>query len=281
MGERAAHHANVAGHGDRLKSKPRKDARVGVVVEVVGAIEASLITVGAVGVLHRELAHANESAARAWLVAPLRLEVIHLLWELAPRVDQLAKQVGHYLFVRHRQDHVTATTIVEAAHLWADLVVAPSLAPEVGRVHDRHQHLLRTDRIHLFTDHLGDAHVDAHAEWEERVDSSAQRPNVASAQQEAVRGHLRVGGVLPKGREEEFTHAHEVNPTRARGSRSGGGCESGWATEDVADPANRLKGYGLGRDRLHGLTQGVHMHVNRARFTRIVVAPHLVEELLS
>ena len=91
--------------------------------------------------------------------------MIHLLWELSPRVDQLAKQVGHHLFVRHRQDHVTAATIVEATHLWADLVVAPRLAPEVGRVHDRHQHLLRTDRIHLFTDHLGDAHVDAHAEW--------------------------------------------------------------------------------------------------------------------
>ena len=167
MGERAAHHANVAGHGDRLKSKPSKDARIGVVVEVVGAVEARLVTVGAVGVLHRELAHANESAARAWLVAPLRLEVIHLLWELSPRVDQLAKQVGHHLFVRHRQDHVAAAAIVEAAHLWADLVVAPRLAPEVGRVHDRHQHLLRADRIHLFTDHLGDAHVDAHAEWEE------------------------------------------------------------------------------------------------------------------
>jgi hypothetical protein len=56
---------------------------------------------------------------------------------------------------------------------------------------------------------------------------------------------------------------------------------SGWAAQDVADPANRLKGYGLGWDRFYGLAQGVHMHVNRARFTRIVVAPHLVEELLS
>jgi hypothetical protein len=33
---------------------------------------------------HRELAHTNESATRSWLVAPLGLEVVHLLWELAP-----------------------------------------------------------------------------------------------------------------------------------------------------------------------------------------------------
>ena len=87
MGQRTAHHANVAGHGDCLESEAREDARVGVVVELVGAVEARLITVGAVGVLHRELAHANESTARSWFVAPLGLEVVHLLWELAPRVD--------------------------------------------------------------------------------------------------------------------------------------------------------------------------------------------------
>ena len=157
-----------------------------MVVELVGAVEARLITVGAVGILHRELAHANKSAARSWLVAPLGLEVIHLLWELAPRVDQLAQQVSDDLLVRHRQHHVTATAIVEAAHLWADLVVAPRLAPEVGGMHDRHQHLLRADRIHLFADHLGDAHVDAHAKREEGVDSGTERSNVPSTKQEPM-----------------------------------------------------------------------------------------------
>ena len=193
-----------------------------MVVEVVGAVETGLIAVGAVGIFHRELAHTNQTAARSWLVAPLRLEVIHLLWELAPRVDQLAQEVSYHLFVRHRQDHVAATAIVEATHLRTDLVIAPRLAPEVGGVHDWHQHLLRTDRVHLFTNDLGDAHVDAHAEREERVDSRTERSNVPSTEQEAMRRHLRVGGVLPEGRKEEFAHAHGVNPTRARGSRSGG-----------------------------------------------------------
>ena len=179
-----------------------------MIVASVRAIEPRLVAIGGVGVLHGELAHADQATARTRLITPLCLEVIDLLRELAPRADELAQQIGNDLFVGHRKDHVAISAILESAHLWADLVVAPRLAPKVGWVHHRHEHLLPVDGVHLFADDLGDPLVDAHAEGEKRVDSSAERTNVSGAQEEAMRWHLRVGRVLALRREEEVADAH-------------------------------------------------------------------------
>ena len=134
--------------------------------------------------------------------------MIHLLRQLTPRANQLAEEIGNHLFMRHCKDHVASTTILESPHLGSDLVVTARLAPEVGRMHHGHQHLLGADRVHLFANHLGDVHVDAHPERQEGVDSRAERPNVAGAQQEAMRWHLRVGGVLAQRRKEERSDPH-------------------------------------------------------------------------
>ena len=135
-------------------------------------IEPCLITIRRIGVLHRELAHTDQATARAGFIAPLCLKVIDLLRKLSPGVHQLAKEVGHHLFVRHGENHVASTTIFETTHLRADLIVSSCLPPEIGRVNDRHQHLLSADGVHLFSDHLRHVHIDAHAERKERIDPS-------------------------------------------------------------------------------------------------------------
>ena len=138
-----------------------------MVVERVRVIEPCLITISRIGILHRELAHANEATARTGFIAPFCLEVIDLLRQLSPRTDELAEKVGHHLFVRHGENHVASATIFESTHLRANLVVSSRLPPEIGGVNDWHQHLLSTDGVHLFSDHLGHVHIDAHAERKE------------------------------------------------------------------------------------------------------------------
>ena len=49
-------------------------------------------------------------------------------------------------------------------------VVAAALPPEVGRMDDRHLHLLAADRVHLLADDLLDPLVDPEAERQQRVD---------------------------------------------------------------------------------------------------------------
>ena len=70
-------------------------------------VEAFLVTIERVRVLHDELADAEQSPARARLVALLHREVVEDLRELAVALE-LARVEGERLLVRQRQDEVAA-----------------------------------------------------------------------------------------------------------------------------------------------------------------------------
>jgi len=102
-----------------------------------------------VGVLHGELARADQAAAGARLVAELGLYLVEHQRELAVRCDILAQQVGHDLLMGHRQDGVAPGAVREARQFGADIVPAAGLLPQLGRLHDRQRHLLAADPVHL------------------------------------------------------------------------------------------------------------------------------------
>ena len=56
-----------------------------------------------------------------------------------------AQEDADDLLVGHGQDHVAAVAVLEPRHLGADRVVAAARSPDVGRVDDRHLHLLAAD----------------------------------------------------------------------------------------------------------------------------------------
>ena len=119
------------------------------------------------------------------------------------------------LLVGHRQDHVAAVAVLEPGQLRADRVVAAAGAPDVGRVDDRHLHLLAADRVLLLADDLLDAVVDALAERQQRVDARAELPDVARPEEESMGRHLGFGRVVAEGREEELGKTH---PRRIAGA---------------------------------------------------------------
>ena len=208
MGLAAAHDPDVRADGDRLEPEPLEGPDVGAVLRPVARVEAGLVAVAAVGVLHDELADADEPAAGARLVAPLGLEVIDLHRQLAVRLDDVGEQQADDLLVGHRQDHVAAVAVLEPAQLGPDRVVAAARPPDVGRVDDRHLDLLAADPVLLLADDLLDPVVDALAERQQRVDPGAELADVAGAQQQAMRRHLGIGRVVAKRGEEEVGQAH-------------------------------------------------------------------------
>ena len=223
VGKRAAHHAHVRRDRDGAHPEPLEDPHVGAVLCPVADVQPILIAVRRVRVLHDELADPDQAVARTRLVAPLRLEVVDLERELPVRADDVAEQVGNDLLVRHRKDHVAARAVLEAAHLDADLVVAPGLAPDVRRVDDRHEHLLAADRVHLLADDLLDALLHPESERQEGVDPGSELPDVAGAEKEAMRGHLGVGRILAKGLEEEGAQTHGAKCSGPHRSTTGPG----------------------------------------------------------
>ena len=175
---------------------------------LVALVEPRPVAVERVRVLHHELAHADEPAARARLVAELRLEVVDDHRQLAIAADEVAGELGDDLLVGHRDDRVAARAVLEPDHLVADLVVAPALLPQLGGMHDRHLHLLAADPVDLLADDLLHPLRHAKAERQQRVQPGAQLADVPGAQQQPMRRHLRLGRIVAKRGEEQVGQAH-------------------------------------------------------------------------
>ena len=162
VGDLAAHHAAVGGDGHDLgHACAGEDAVVGVIADLVVALQILLGGMEGIGVLHGELAHADQAAAAAGLVAELGLDLIDHEGILGVAVGHVAHEVHGGLLVGHAQHHVAAGAVGEAQQLAADGVIAAGLAPDGRRHGDREEQLLAVDAVHLLADDLLDLRGDA------------------------------------------------------------------------------------------------------------------------
>ena len=106
-------------------------------------LESLLVTVEGVGVLHHELAHAEQTASWARLVAILGLEVVPGLRQL-PVALQLTRMEGERLLMGQREHEPPPRAILDVKDL-GDLVAAGGL-PELDRGEHGREPLLRADR---------------------------------------------------------------------------------------------------------------------------------------
>ncbi len=164
-----------------------EDPLVRLVVELVTVVQAGLVGVEGVAVLHHELADPDQPATRSGLVAELGLEVVHDGRKLAVRLHDVAEEVGDHLLVGHGQHHVPPAAVLEPDQLGADLLVAARLLPQLGGMDHRHLHLLPADGVHLLADDLLDSLGDREAERQQGVDARAELPDIAGPHEELVR----------------------------------------------------------------------------------------------
>ena len=135
----AAHHPRLRLHGIGLEPAALEHPVVRLEVLAKADVETLVVTVERVGVLHHELAHAEQRSARTRLVAHLRLDVVEDLRQLLVRL-QLARVERDRLLVRQREDERAAVAVLDLPELGN--VVAPGRLPELRRRDDRHEHLL-------------------------------------------------------------------------------------------------------------------------------------------
>src|SRR4029077_3516383 len=89
-----------------------------------------LVPIERVGVLHDELAQADQSGARPWLVPLLDRDVVEQLWK-QPVAVQLARMERDRLLMRQRQHELRASPVLEPEDLLDE--VAAALLPKLGR----------------------------------------------------------------------------------------------------------------------------------------------------
>jgi hypothetical protein len=185
-------------------------------------VQAGLVAVERVRVLHDELADTDQPPARPRLVPVLDREVVEDLGELPIALD-LAGVEGDRLLVRHRKHEVAPGAILELEE-FRDADAARPL-PQLGRGQERHQHFLAADRVHLLADDLLDLAVDAPAQRQVRPDAGADLPDEAASDEQLVAHGLRVRGVVAQGRQEKLACArNHCIPTRADSGPSGLRC---------------------------------------------------------
>ena len=219
VGARSLHGAGVRFDDGRLDAAAAEGAQVGGHEVLVGRFLAFQVDVEAVGVLHGELTDAQQTTTGTRFVAELGLEVVDAQRQLAVgRHDPLA-EVGGDLLVGHGQHHVAPPAVLEPRHLRADRGESAGSLPQIGGVDDGHQQFLAADAVHLLAHDLLDAALHPPAQRQHAVDARAQRPDVASPQEEAVGNDRRLGGIVAKRAGEQPRHALHEGRAREGGVR--------------------------------------------------------------
>ena len=204
---RATHGPGGGVHDDVLEAEPVEDLDVRVPMGLVRLLQPDVVDVEGVGVLHHELAAAQQPGAGPRLVPVLGLDLVERQRQVLVRGVQVLDQQGEHLLVGGTEQVVTALAVLQPED------VGPVVGPATGRVvrllrqQGRQVHLLGADGVHLLADDPLDVAQHLVAQRQPAVDPRSGAADVAGAHQPAVAGHLGVGRVVAQGPDEELRHA--------------------------------------------------------------------------
>ena len=220
MAEIAADRPGVGAHRDRFQAKPREGAQVGNEHLAVGMLGAGLVDVERIGILHQEFAAAHQAETRAHLVAEFPLDMIEIERQILVRADIGAEDLGDHLFVRGTKEHVALVPVLDAQHLLAIRIVTAALAPQIGRLHGRHQQLDGAGTVLLLAHDGADLVEHPQTERQEGINARGFLAHHAGAQHKAVRDDLGLARRLFQDRQEVAGQAHGISrDSRVSGPR--------------------------------------------------------------
>ena len=135
-----------------MEAEPVEDPDVGVAVQLVGLVQPGLVDVEGVGVLHDELATAQQAGARTGLVAVLGLDLVDRQRQVLVGREQVLDREGEHLLVGRPEQVVGVLAVLEAEDVVA--VLGPPARRLEGLLGQqrREEQLLGADRVHLLAD---------------------------------------------------------------------------------------------------------------------------------
>ena len=203
LGLRAAHGPGLGLDDDVVEAETVEDPDVGVAVLLVRRVEAGVVDVEGVGVLHRELAAAQDTGPGTRLVAVLRLDLVDRERQVLVGGVQVLHHQGEHLLVGGAEQVVVALAVLQPEDAVA--VLGPASARLVGlaRQQCREQQLLGAHRVHLVTDDLLDLAQHPEAQREPGVDAGSGPADVAGPDEETMARDLGVRRIIAQGADEE------------------------------------------------------------------------------
>ena len=180
---------------------------VGLAHAGIACVQARLVGIEAVGVLHDELAAAHEREARATLIAELHLDLVEVLRQVLIAAELVVHEVGHDFLVRGAKAEFVVVAVGHAQKLGAVDVPAARTMPQLSGLHERHKNFLATVGVHFLAHDRLDFADDAHAERQEGVQTGSFLANHARTNEQLRRFDIGVGGVFLQRGSVDVAHA--------------------------------------------------------------------------
>ena len=169
-------HEPVVGRDDHvLEAEALEDALVRVALPPVRGIQPLVGVVERVGVLHRELATAQEAGAGTRLVAVLVLDLVDRQRQVLVRRVQVLHEEREHLLVRRREQVVGALRSCRRKIPSPYDVQRPDASYGLTRQQRREVHLVRAGVRHLVADDALDLRLDPQPERQPREDAGRLR----------------------------------------------------------------------------------------------------------
>src|SRR5665647_2751794 len=194
-GRRAAHRTGGRLDDDVVETQAIEDLDIGAAVRVIRGLQAGVVDVEGVGVLHDELATAQQAGARTYLVAILELDLVDRQGQILVGAVEVLDRQREHLFVRGAEQVVSALAVLEPEDVLA--VVGPAAGRLEGLLGQqrREAQLLGADGVHLVANDALDVAQHLQTERQPGVDAGSDAADVAGADQQPVAGQLRIGRV--------------------------------------------------------------------------------------
>ena len=254
LGRGAAHRAGHREHRDILQVKTGEDALVGAPLVHIGLAHALLVNGEGVGVLHDELAAADQAGAWAELVTVLGLDLVEGHRQVLVRGVHVLDQKGEHLLMCRGEQVIRTMTVLQTEDVLAVLF------PAVGRLvrftgqQRREMHFLGADAVDFLTDDSFDLVENAQTKRQPRPDAGGGFADVSGALQQFCGIDVRISGILAQRAQEQRRHTkcfgtHESQGIRVMGhyGRQGFGRYEAIRGGAVADNA---MGAAAGRHRI-------------------------------
>ena len=207
LGRRTAHRTGGRLDDDVLEAETVKDLDVGAAVGVIRGLQAGVVHIEGVGVLHDELATSQQACSRANLVSILGLDLVDRQRQILVGAVEVLDRQREHLFVCGAQQVVRTLAVLEPEDVLA------VLGPATGRLEGllgqqrREAQLLGSDGVHLLAHDGLDVAQHLQPQGQPGVDAGSNTADVAGANQQPVTGQLRIGRVLAQGSQEQGRHA--------------------------------------------------------------------------
>ena len=130
--------------------------------------------------------------------------------------DVVAEQRGDHFLIGRPEQHLALVAVGDAQHFGAVGVVAARLAPQIGRLHRRHEHFLRPGLVLLLAHDLLDLAQHAQADRQPGVDAGGGLADQPGAQHQLVADDLGVGRAFLHHGEEALGQAQREKPSKLR-----------------------------------------------------------------